>query len=116
MQVRLPKVWVASASGWNSTATAESLGDFRPDVNPNFRPVAALDGLRFDVDPSPFAIEEHFSVLQSEQRKVLALSDIRPRMPFVADLTDQNIAGADSFPREFLDASTLSVGVATVAT
>jgi hypothetical protein len=62
-----------------------------------------------------FGTELDATVGQSEQRVVLAQSDIGPRMPFGAALARDDVAGDHLLAAENLQAESLAVRVAAVA-
>ena len=67
------------------------------------------------VDSATFAVKHHVAVYQCVQGVVVALTNACAWVEFVTYLADQNIASTHHFAAKFLDASSLCVGVATVA-
>src|SRR5262249_9762793 len=73
---------------------------------------------RHDVDvlASKLAVAERdLAVGQCKKRVILAQADIRPRVPFGAALTHDDVAGEDSLSAELLHAEALALTVAAVA-
>ncbi|QDT11805.1 hypothetical protein K239x_38050 [Planctomycetes bacterium K23_9] len=67
------------------------------------------------IDTSAFTVEHHVAVYQSVKRVVVALANATTRVPFVANLANQNIASDNRFAAKFLDAASLCIGVTAVA-
>jgi hypothetical protein len=62
-----------------------------------------------------FLAEGYESLLGSEDRVILAKANAGARMPLGPALTQDNVAGNDSFAAELLDAEASTRGIATVA-
>ena len=69
---------------------------------------------RVDVDAAAFAVEANGPVHQREQRVVVPHADVFAGVPLRPTLTNQNIAGSNTFAAEFLHATSLGVGIAAV--
>lgn len=69
-----------------------------------------------DVDASSLAIKHDLTIDQGEQSVILALSNTSTGVKLVAYLPNDNMACANRFATEFLDATALCIGIATVAT
>ena len=68
-----------------------------------------------DVDATTFTVEVNISFDQRKQSVILAHSDVATWVPLRSNLTDQDIAREDFLSTELLYATSLCVGVTTVA-
>ena len=74
------------------------------------------DGFGFDhVDAATVLVELNLTVDQGEQGVIVPSSDPTAGVPLGSALTDQDVAGPNLFATELLNATSLSVAVATVA-
>jgi hypothetical protein len=76
----------------------------------------ALVGAWDYVYAAAFAVEDDLAVDEREQCVISALADALAGVELGAQLADQDIAGDDLLAAESLDATTLAVRIATVAT
>jgi hypothetical protein len=55
------------------------------------------------------------AVLESEEGKIFPGTDVFASVKIRTDLTDQNVPGLDQFSAVFLDSSSLTFGISSVA-
>ena len=62
-----------------------------------------------------FSQKLDMAVLESEEGKIFPGTDVFAGVKIRTDLTDQNVPGLDQFSAIFLDSSSLTFGIASVA-
>ena len=62
-----------------------------------------------------FSQKLDMAVLESEEGKIFPGTDVFASVKIRTDLTDQNVPGLDQFSAVFLDSSSLTFGIASVA-
>jgi hypothetical protein len=68
-----------------------------------------------DLDPATAAVEMDVSINEGKKREIAPLADSLAGMEAVADLTDDDVSGANFLPAEQFHSQTLRIGVASVS-